>query len=247
MKKSQKTLLKYLLLITLVCLLAMSFLGDHKEDKKCFSPSGEYFFKTSINRDKADVREYLCVVVTIYNNIGEIVETIQTNASNTMRWDVSWGENDSILLNSSDIGNYKWENISSERWELRYINPDELLIIKLNMDPDFNLVAESLGGLIYTVYEPSDATIEKVSGKDFYCYDLSTLATNFEQDALKLYLHKDENNGNITIKFDGFRDFFLTWNPLKKYKPLRNEMFDEKLVLVDSAVNEIVLSLVEPD
>lgn len=214
---------------------------------RCFSPSGEYFFETSINRNRSDLRRYLCVVVTIYDRTGKEVEEIQTGASSNMRWDIGWGDNDSILLDSGDIGKYKWEKVSSSRWELRYINPDVVLVIKLDSIQEvsdkynINMIVEGIGGLIYTVYEPSDTVMKKIDGKDFYCYDLSTLAVNIKQTPFKLYLHKDDKT--MTIRFEGFRDYYLTWNPIERYKPLQDVILYNGMILLDSTVDRVDLAL----
>ena len=239
--------------ITLLGLLVVSIANSgctvRNENAKCFSPSGEYFFETSINRGRSDLRKYLCVVVKIYDKTGKEVEEIQTGASSNMRWDIGWGGNDCVLLDSSDIGKYKWEKMSPTRWELRYVNPDVALVIKLDLTQDtsdkynINLIVESVGGLIYTVYEPSDAMTKRIDGKDFYCYDLSTLAVNIKQTPFKLYLYKDDKT--ITIRFEGFRDYYLTWNPAEKYKPVQDVMLLENMILLNSTVEKLDLLIMK--
>lgn len=47
---------------------------------------------------------------------GETLFQVQTSASDRMRWSVDWIDNNTVILNSSDIGAYCWEE-NNDSWK----------------------------------------------------------------------------------------------------------------------------------
>ncbi len=88
---------------------------DYLRDKKA-SPSGLYYLEIDTNTDKTDLRTYLCIIIIVKQQDGKIVDKIQTTASSKMTWSVSWDSNDSILLDSSDIGDRRWKKTNDDHW-----------------------------------------------------------------------------------------------------------------------------------
>ena len=74
--------------------------------KRIASPSGAFVLTTSVNQSKADPKRYLCVVVTICGKEGKEVHREVTPASDVMKWSIQWINDDTIRLDSSDVGSY---------------------------------------------------------------------------------------------------------------------------------------------
>lgn len=78
------------------------------------SPSGLYKLKVDINGDKSDEKKYNCVLLTVCDSTYKYMSSLQTGASNAMRWAVGWyPSKDTVILNSKDIGTYAYR-VSSE-------------------------------------------------------------------------------------------------------------------------------------
>lgn len=59
----------------------------------------------NVNKDNSDT--YLLVHIEIQNtNTKETLLQVQTRASDRMRWSVKWMDNNTVMLESSDIGSY---------------------------------------------------------------------------------------------------------------------------------------------
>ena len=69
------------------------------------SPSGLYKLKIDLNNNKVDKTKYACVLLKLYDKDFKEVTTLQTGASNNMKWAVGWYQNkDTIIVNSKDMG-----------------------------------------------------------------------------------------------------------------------------------------------
>jgi hypothetical protein len=71
---------------------------------------------TRIEQSRSDPTLYLCVIFEIRDRSGCILHTENTRASDVMRWEMSWVDNDRIRLRSSDIGTYEWVRQADGRW-----------------------------------------------------------------------------------------------------------------------------------
>ena len=80
------------------------------------SPDGSMTLHTRIERSKADLVTYLCVIFEIRDRSGRVIHTENTRASDRMRWKLSWVSNDRIRLNSSDIGTNEWKRLADGTW-----------------------------------------------------------------------------------------------------------------------------------
>jgi len=66
------------------------------------------YFVTSIERSKADLAAYLCVVLEVKSTNGTTLFRENTHASSTQKWRAYWASDDEIVLDSSDVGPMKW-------------------------------------------------------------------------------------------------------------------------------------------
>jgi hypothetical protein len=48
------------------------------------------------------------VAYCVANRTGETIAKVETRASNHSRWVMGWNSNDTVVLDSSDIGTYAW-------------------------------------------------------------------------------------------------------------------------------------------
>jgi hypothetical protein len=101
------------------CCVALAVTGCKKSasSSPVASPDGKFVLVASINRSKANMLTYLCVVLDIRDSNGASLQTIQTGASDRLKWKVAWDRNNRIWLDSSDIGVYCWEKSRSGRWQ----------------------------------------------------------------------------------------------------------------------------------
>lgn len=71
----------------------------------------------SINFNKDDYEAYLQVHIEVQDTkSGETLFQVQTNASDRMRWSVGWADNNTVILDSSDIGLYCWTEGDDDTW-----------------------------------------------------------------------------------------------------------------------------------
>ena len=71
----------------------------------------------SINYNKEDYEDFLQVHLEVQDTkSGETLFQVQTNASDRMNWSVDWMGNNTVILNSSDIGTYCWVESSDKNW-----------------------------------------------------------------------------------------------------------------------------------
>ena len=89
---------------------------DYSMPVEQVSPSGLFVLSSTLNRSKEDLTTYLCIIISIEDIEGKNLATIQTHASARMNWSVNWDSNDSIILESSDIGTYKWHKTDTNQW-----------------------------------------------------------------------------------------------------------------------------------
>ncbi len=80
------------------------------------SPNGNLTLITSINRSKEDLTKFLCVKFQIIDSTGRVLYEEQTGASDRMRWNMRWEDNQHVVLDSSDIGTIIWEQQADGSW-----------------------------------------------------------------------------------------------------------------------------------
>ena len=110
-----------LVLVTLIWIVLIIFLfsGVHPYvPKPLYSPDGTKVIIPIINFNKEDQDKYLLVHIKIQEiKSGETLFQVQTRASDRMRWSVNWIDNNTVILNSSDIGTYCWEE-NNDSWKV---------------------------------------------------------------------------------------------------------------------------------
>jgi len=75
-----------------------------------YSPDGSRVIIPTINFNKEVYDTYLLIHIKIQDTrSGETLFQVQTSASDRMRWSVAWIGDDTVLLDSSDIGSYCWK------------------------------------------------------------------------------------------------------------------------------------------
>jgi hypothetical protein len=85
-----------------------------------YSGDGSRVIIPTINYDKTDAGTYLCVHIEIRDaQSGKSIYQVQTHASDRMRWSVSWIDNATIRLDSSDIGTYCWQDQNGAWGEIK--------------------------------------------------------------------------------------------------------------------------------
>ncbi|MBV9868826.1 MAG: hypothetical protein JO316_26065 [Abitibacteriaceae bacterium] len=81
------------------------------------SPDGKLLLVTSINTSHSDPVTYGCVKFAIQDRQGKILYQQQTHAAARMRWSMHWQGNDTVVLQSSDIGTDTWQRDHKGRWQ----------------------------------------------------------------------------------------------------------------------------------
>jgi len=79
------------------------------------SPGGMRTLIVDINRNSSQAG-YNCVRFRVLNSAGAVEYEVQTKASDVMRWSMRWDGDDCVVLDSADIGTYKWCRDSSGAW-----------------------------------------------------------------------------------------------------------------------------------
>ncbi len=100
-----------------VTLFLQSYLRQPPRDRLVPSPDGRRVVRATINQDKANPRQYLCVRIRIEDAAGRVEMDEQTGASHVMRWSVGWSGNDRVILRSSDIGPLGWRLGPDGTWK----------------------------------------------------------------------------------------------------------------------------------
>jgi hypothetical protein len=110
--------------LLLFCLLAL-FSCRQTESGFILSPSKHYQLQFDINDSHENMITYKCVRLKLYNLSGELLSTFQTGASNYSKWATGWHPlNDTIILNSKDIGTYAYKINHSQTLEEVKITPE---------------------------------------------------------------------------------------------------------------------------
>jgi hypothetical protein len=71
------------------------------------SPLGQRTLHVSINHDPGTPR-HLCLIIDVVDAQGKSLLREVTRASKTMRWDFHWDDDATLILDSGDVGTFKW-------------------------------------------------------------------------------------------------------------------------------------------
>jgi len=113
----QHDLVAYFLGIFLLFFSGLVFGCTTSHSTSIPSPDGSLTLVTSINQDRADRTAYLCVKFQIFDKAGQVVYEEQTHASDRMIWTMKWEGDQRLVLESSDIGTYAWEQGTGGMWQ----------------------------------------------------------------------------------------------------------------------------------
>jgi hypothetical protein len=107
-----------LVAIVWVALAFYSFMGSRSQVlMPIYSPDGSKVIIPIVNADKDDYNSYLLVSLEIQDmRSKKMLFRTQTRASDRMRWSVNWIDNNTVKLDSSDIGSYCWTEGSDTTW-----------------------------------------------------------------------------------------------------------------------------------
>ncbi len=101
-----------------VALVVHLFTGVHSHvPERVYSPDQSRVVIPTVNSDKGDFSSYLLVHLRIQDvGSGKTLFEVQTRASDRMRWAVTWVDNHTVKLDSSDIGAYCWTDGNDGVW-----------------------------------------------------------------------------------------------------------------------------------
>ena len=106
------------LLVTLLASVLVTGCGrSSRSNLHAPSPNGGKILVSRIEKSKKDAGKYLTVVFEIRRaRDGALLATIETGASERMRWSARWLNARTIELDSADVGTYCWRAGSAGRW-----------------------------------------------------------------------------------------------------------------------------------
>ena len=97
---------KHIVLFLLV--FSSCFLSDYQSEMMA-SPSGKFKVQATVNRTERSADDYAEVVIHLIDSMDNKMVEINTGAGDANKWALGWTvEGDTIVLQSSDIGNQAW-------------------------------------------------------------------------------------------------------------------------------------------
>lgn len=72
------------------------------------SPDGQHLVITWVDSSNPNPAKKGCVVFELKNSSGDTIHTVETGASDFSKWAIGWTGNETIVLQSSDIGTQAW-------------------------------------------------------------------------------------------------------------------------------------------
>ncbi len=119
-----------LTLILLTLTLTSCFFSDY-ESELIKSPTGNFEIKATVNRTDKNVENYADVIIHLFDTENNKLTELNTGAGDANKWTIGWTElGDTIVLQSSDIGN--------KAWILKKNKPNEIKMTdKLNERAEF--------------------------------------------------------------------------------------------------------------
>lgn len=95
------------------------------------SPTGNFYFKAHVNNTNKRIKGYAEVIIQIFNKKEFKLIDLYTGAGDANKWAVGWTKiGDTLILQSSDIGNKAWSLKNNHVIEIKLTN-------KLNKRADF--------------------------------------------------------------------------------------------------------------
>ena len=114
-----------LTLIFLILTLTSCFLSDY-ESERIKSSTENFEISATVNRTNKNAKNYAYVIVHLFDKNNQKLTEFNTQAGDGHKWTIGWTKSgDTIILQSSDIGN--------KAWTLQNENPNEIKMTdKLN-------------------------------------------------------------------------------------------------------------------
>ncbi|CAL2085991.1 conserved hypothetical protein [Tenacibaculum sp. 190524A05c] len=98
----------YVALIISILTLTSCFKRNY-ESELIKSPTGNFEIKTTVNRTDKNADNYADVIIHIFDIKSNMVTLLNTGVGDFSKWSVGWTKiGDTIVLQSSDIGNKAW-------------------------------------------------------------------------------------------------------------------------------------------
>ncbi len=70
-----------------------------------------------VNASRDDPTQYLTLVFEVRDKAsGDLLHRQQTRASSRMAWSMRWLDNNTVQLESSDVGTYCWQEQADDAW-----------------------------------------------------------------------------------------------------------------------------------
>ena len=100
--------MKFISSILLILTFTNCHLNDYKSDR-IKSSTGNYAIQATVNRTDKNMDNFADVIIHIFDNNGKKLSDINTGAGDANKWAIGWTKSgDTIILQSSDIGNKAW-------------------------------------------------------------------------------------------------------------------------------------------
>ncbi|MHA7843920.1 MAG: hypothetical protein ACX93I_11405 [Winogradskyella sp.] len=97
-----------LTLILLTLTLKSCFFSDY-ESELIKAPTGNFEIKATVNRTDKNTDNYADVIIILFDKENNKLTELNTGAGDANKWAIGWTElGDTIVLQSSDIGNKAW-------------------------------------------------------------------------------------------------------------------------------------------
>ena len=111
-----------LTLILLTLTFTSCFFSDY-ESEKSESPTGNFEIYSTVNQTDKNADNYAEVIIHLYDKKNEKLTELNTGAGDANKWTIGWTEiGDTIVLQSSDIGNKAWILKNDEPNEIKMTN-----------------------------------------------------------------------------------------------------------------------------
>ena len=97
-----------LILAIMIVAFTNCHLNDYKSGK-IKSSTGNYLIQVTVNRTDNNSDNYADVIIHIFDNNSKKLFDLNTGACDANKWAIGWTKTgDTIILQSSDIGNKAW-------------------------------------------------------------------------------------------------------------------------------------------
>ena len=101
--------MKQKLLFLLLTLILTSCNFNDYVSKRIKSPTGNYEIQVTVSRSDKNAKKYADVIIHIFDQYNKKMTEINTGAGDENKWAIGWTKSgDTIVLQSSDIGNKAW-------------------------------------------------------------------------------------------------------------------------------------------